>query len=237
MKFILDLIFRLRHSKHDIIKSKVGDAKVILEIGSHLGTDTVKLRESFPEATIFCFEPDPRSRSLFSKYHKDLDVFLFPVAISDESRDNVDFFLAYSKETEGQAIEKFSWIDKKEVIENKISNCSSSSLKTGHSALINSEKIKVEVMKLDDWAMKNRVDNIDLIWMDVQGAEKEVFNGAQNILNNTRYIWAEYGEKEYDGGLSWTETRKQLKSSFRTVNFESVFRKKGDIFLENKREM
>ena len=46
------------------------------------------------------------------------------------------------------------------------------------------------------------MDVIDFIWIDVQGAEKEVIEGAKNILPNVKYIQLEYGETSYEGGLS-----------------------------------
>lgn len=237
MKFILDLIFRWRHSKHEVIKNKIKDAKIILEIGSHLGTDTVKLRESFPKAKIFCFEPDPRSQAIFTKYHKSLGATLVPLAISDRNQDETDFFLAYSKEMDEHTINKFSWLEPKEVVAGKLSRCSASSLKFGHSALDNADVVKVKTARLDDWVLDNNIGSIDLIWMDVQGAEKEVFDGARDTLKKTRYIWSEYGEMDYEGGLSWSETKKCLSPLFRVVNVESAFRRKGDLFLENKEKV
>ena len=43
--------------------------------------------------------------------------------------------------------------------------------------------------------------------MDVQGAEKDVIEGAENILKQTKYIWTEFGEVDYDGAMDWSETK------------------------------
>jgi hypothetical protein len=42
------------------------DARVILEIGAHHGWDTAALFNTFANATIYAFEPDPRAIEKFS---------------------------------------------------------------------------------------------------------------------------------------------------------------------------
>jgi FkbM family methyltransferase len=37
------------------------------------------------------------------------------------------------------------------------------------------KKIMVQADTLDNWCMKNNVNNVDIIWIDVQGAELLVF--------------------------------------------------------------
>ena len=71
------------------------------------------------------------------------------------------------------------------------------------------------------------------MWIDVQGAEKEVLKGAKSLLSKTRYVWIEYGEVEYDGGMSLTETYKQLGNDFNLITKGSYFRKRGDALFQN----
>ncbi len=52
-------------------------------------------------------------------------------------------------------------------------------------------KITVEAIRLDDWANKNNISNIDLLVMDLQGAEVEALKGAGDLLNNVKYIITE----------------------------------------------
>ena len=53
---------------------------------------------------------------------------------------------------------------------------------------------------LDNWCRENEVHEIDIIWIDVQGAELLVFQGGGNILKNTRIIMTEVGLKPYYEG-------------------------------------
>ena len=231
--FVTNFIYRILHTKHELIKKYLNKASTILEIGSHLGTDTVIFRKNFPTANIFCFEPDPRSREIFIKYHSNLGVNVIPYAVSNENKEK-KFFQSFSKLHEEHTLKKYSWIDSNDVLKNKLSRSGASSLKKGHSALANANVIKIKTIKLDDWAEKNNITNVDLIWMDVQGGEQDVFDGAQKLLKTTRYIWTEYGEIDYEGAMTWNNTKKKLKDNFNLVNYESFFRSRGDMFFENK---
>ena len=230
---MIDLLFRLTNKKHEILKRYIKNPAVIFEIGSHLGTDTVKLKKNFPNSKFFCFEPDPRSISIFKKYHKKLNVDLIPFAVSNQNGIS-KFYQSYSHEKENFTKNKYSWIKEEDVINYKISRCGASSLKLGHESVNNAKIIEVKTIKLDDWSKKNRIKNIDLIWLDVQGNESNVFDGAQEILNKTKFIWTEFGEKNYDGAMNWFETKLKLKKNFKLINFESILHSKGDMFFVNK---
>jgi 2-O-methyltransferase len=55
--------------------------------------------------------------------------------------------------------------------------------------------IQVPCWRLDDFCAANHIDHIDFLWMDVQGAERLVFDGAVNTLPKVKMLWT-----EYDGG-------------------------------------
>ncbi|WP_306767047.1 FkbM family methyltransferase [Rhizobium leguminosarum] len=62
--------------------------------------------------------------------------------------------------------------------------------------------ISVETRRLDDWCGEAGLENIDVIWMDVQGAEADVIAGGNQILSRTPYIYTEYSDQElYEGQL------------------------------------
>jgi len=51
-------------------------------------------------------------------------------------------------------------------------------------------KISVEAIRLDDWAKENNI-SIDLLVMDLQGAEVEALKGAGELLHTVKYIITE----------------------------------------------
>ena len=53
------------------------------------------------------------------------------------------------------------------------------------------EKISVRVTTLDQLAAALKLDHIDLLKIDVQGAERELLRGAEKALRNTKYVQVE----------------------------------------------
>ena len=65
------------------------------------------------------------------------------------------------------------------------------------------EKIEVTTRSLDSFCEQMGIDHIDFMWMDVQGAEKEVFLGAKNMIGKIDYVYTEYHEEEmYEGATN-----------------------------------
>jgi len=65
------------------------------------------------------------------------------------------------------------------------------------------EKIEVTTRSIDSFCDENGIKHIDFMWMDVQGAEKEVFRGAKNMIGKIDYIYTEYHEEEmYEGATN-----------------------------------
>ena len=205
---------------------------VIVEIGAHFGEDSMRFCEVFPESKVFCFEPDPRCIEVFKKYVKDDRIKLFELALSNKNG-KADFYQSYDGRDEFVP-EKYDWINIEDYRNNKLSNSGSSSLKKGYRN--NLAKIVVETKRFDDWYTENNIGEIDLAWIDVQGAEKDVLEGMGNSIENIAIIWIEYGEKEYDGALTRNDTISYMeKKGFLVVDSLSSIAESGDLMLYNSK--
>jgi hypothetical protein len=128
---------------------------------------------------------------------------------------------------------KYDWIDPKDYRELQLNNSGSSSLKKGYPHVI-STPIEVPTLRFDNWYKKHQIGKIDFAWIDVQGAEKQVIEGMGEEIKNIKYIWMEYGEEGYEGGMSWRQTVELLKSKkFEEHRTESTEASKGDILFRN----
>ena len=83
----------------------------------------------------------------------------------------------------------------------------------------NLKKVKVNTIRLDTWykSIKN-LNLIDFLWIDVQGAEKEVLLGAIDVLKKVRFVQIEYGEVSYEGAM----TKKDTFDFFKNNNFDLI---------------
>ena len=177
--------------KFDVFKVILDKSNpIIVEIGAHYGEDSVRFVETFKDAKVFCFEPDPRNIAIFKKH------------VDDES------FQDYEKP---EVPEKYDWISYEDYQKHKLNNSGSSSLKKGYEHNLN-ETITVKTRRFDNWIVENDLTGIDLAWIDVQGAESMVIEGMSSEITNINFIWIEYGETAYDGGLSRMETIALLNS-------------------------
>ena len=57
---------------------------------------------------------------------------------------------------------------------------------------------KVNSKRLDTWMSENKdIDNIDIMWVDVNGGENEFIDGALKTLRNkVRYLYIEFNGVE-----------------------------------------
>jgi 2-O-methyltransferase len=202
---------------------------VIVEIGSHYGEDTLRFLETFENCEIHCFEPDPRNINIFKKYVNDPRVKLYEVALSD-SEGTAEFFQSFQT-NEGDTPDKYDWITPEEYNDERLNNSGSSSLKKGYQHTL-SETISVTTSRFDTWCDKNQTGLVDLAWIDVQGAEREVILGMGQEIENIKFIWIEYGETLYDGGMTRKETVELLNSlGFSEINELSDKGHAGDLLF------
>lgn len=190
----------------------------ILEIGCNNGSDTLALLRVMPQAKIYCFEPEPRAVARFKEQlgsHLD-KVRLFEIAVSDRTG-QIDFH------SSGGGNLPDGWDQ-------------SGSIRRPKNHVIEypwvkfEKTIAVSTCRLDDWCAENGVDQIDFIWMDVQGAEGDVIAGASKILESTRFLYTEYSNNElYDGQPSFRNLLARVPS------FDVVARYPGDVLLRNRK--
>ena len=199
---------------------------VILDIGSNDGQSSVVFLSQMPKATIIAFEPDPRAIARFKLRQQgqflNHKIILYEGALSDQ-----DGYIEFNQSSGKNS--NLQWYDSGWDLSGSIKT----PLKhlTEHPTILFDTKIKVQTTTLDAYIKNNNLnfDIIDLAWIDVQGAEKNVLDGAKNVLNKIRYIHLEYSDKEmYSGQMDLNTTLAYLN------DFELIQIYNGDILLKNK---
>ena len=181
------------------------DPPVVVEIGAHYGEDSYYFLETFEEIELYCFEPDPRNIEMIKKYLDTTRFTLIEKAVSNVDDKQVKFYLSYKENFDHiKMLHKYRWIDESDYLDKNLNRSGASSLKPGLDTV--SEVCFVETITLDTWAKEANIEHIDFIWVDVQGAERSVIEGAEHMLQHTDYIFTEFGEDQYQDYLSREHT-------------------------------
>jgi FkbM family methyltransferase len=150
---------------------KFDNIKVILDIGSRDACQTLEFNRWFPNTKIYAFEPVPSNIAWCRNTTKNIpNITIIPKAVSS--------FNGKSKFYE--------------VINGNV-GASSFLLTSGHprSSGWAQKEIEIECVRLEDWLKENNINKVDLIWADVQGVEKLVFEGMGHFLNDVDGIATE----------------------------------------------
>lgn len=197
---------------------------VIVEIGCNDGSNTMWFLDLFENPTIYCFEPDPRAIARFKqKVGERPNVTLFELAISDREG-FVDFYQSGGRRDN-------EWIVKTMPQGWDLSGSIKQPYRhlRVHPLVTFDQKIQVPTVTLDSFCEQHGIGSVDLLWMDVQGAEFEVFGGATRTLASTRLLYTEYSNQElYKGQRGLRDMVKYLRG------FSVVRRYPGDVLLRNE---
>jgi FkbM family methyltransferase len=213
----MDIIARFE----EIIKNT--KEPVIFEIGACDGYHTnilyniaKKYHQSFK---YFAFEPDKRLNESFKINNKNNQVEFLNLAFGSENKE-VTFYLSSGEESRpGYVKQRFygsSSIKKPKLVTQAWPD-------------MKFEETKVKCTTIDEFCRTNKIEKIDFIWMDTQGAEKDIFSGLGSMKEKIRFIFTEYCNAElYEGEIGLN----QICSMLNIFNLIQDY--KGDALFERK---
>ena len=181
------------------------DRPVILDIGAYNGEDSKIYFDLLKNVKLYAFEADPTVCEIFKKdchsYMENDNFQLIEKAVS-----NSDKYINWHSCVIDRELDEYP----KEVPDYYGNSGPSGTSKkpTGHlqqyKHITFSEPAVIPSIKLDTWLDKMNIDIIDFIHCDVNGGEREFFEGAKETLNNnTKFLWI---EELYDSGF-WEDTK------------------------------
>lgn len=156
----------------DDCRRYIPDARIVLDCGANVGQMARAFRSVFPNAAIFCFEPVSRLHQQLQATCESIKAKLVPLAVGDFDG-SADINLTTSPEAAslfayqpGNPCAKWTWVVDKE---------------------------SIHVCTLDRWSAEEHIDvgQIDMIKLDVQGAELKALYGARNLLKHVRVVLLE----------------------------------------------
>ena len=167
---VIQLEAEQRFTKY--LQSEPLGVKNIVIVGACEGREIRRLLRTYRNAKIHAFEPSPRYfGNLVKMYKKSTRVFSYNIAIAHT--DGKKSFFEGSLPGTGSIL--------------PLSNFSKSTY-----GITETEKFTVDSKSLDSFFNSNNPQiEIDLLWIDVQGAEIQVLNGALETLKHTKCVFIE----------------------------------------------
>ncbi|MFY9243165.1 MAG: FkbM family methyltransferase [Polaribacter sp.] len=182
----------LKLELHEKVITKLFDINselIIFDIGACEGLSSVRYLSIFENAKGFAFEPLPNNykQVLENKVKNKLDnLHAFELGLSSK-KGEATFYVSSGKPPNK---------DKPTDNSTDFGNKSSSLYKPGktkevHPWLEFKESITIETETLENFCKSHKINSIDFIHMDVQGAELLVLEGASTFINNIKSLWLE----------------------------------------------
>lgn len=168
----------------------------IFDIGSCHALESVEFSKIYKNAKIFTFEPNPNSYNICVKNTQDISsIRVINKAIN--SYDGVCNFYPMDKEKT-----ETTWWD---------GNQGASSLYLANGKYPYEKyiqyKIEVPCIKLETFCVQENIDKVDVIWMDLQGAELIALKSMGDFLDRVEIIHTELEiNPMYEGQCLFEET-------------------------------
>lgn len=175
----------------------LNESPVIVEVGAHVGIDTLEFSVMYPRGQVISFEPQSnlyRAASKRTEFASNVTIFPFAIAEDFSIR---TFHVSSGSSTGSSSLLKPSGhlINHPDVIFDQ-----------------NNSQIVVTV-PLGRVCNELGINEIDLLWIDTQGAELLVLKSAESVLKNVKYIYLECSEVPlYETAPTYDELKTFLAS-------------------------
>jgi len=143
--------------------------KVIVDCGANIGLATLYFKYTYPNAVIYCFEPEPSNFQLLQK--------------------NV------AQCSNIKTYEKAVW-NETEMLQLNLDSRHDSFFITKNS---NDKSIGVQAISLNDFLNESKINKIDLLKIDIEGAELDLFSKNLDWIDKTNVIIVEIHERAIPG--------------------------------------
>jgi FkbM family methyltransferase len=188
----------------EIIYKHLPPNPIIIDCGAHIGSDSVEFAK-LKGSKVFSFEPVP---DIFERLKESTSKF-----------ENIDCFNI-----------ALGWFDGRTemFVSSGTSDGSSSLLKPKkhlkhHPTVLFERRINVECKSLDSWAGENGISKVDMLWLDMQGAEQKMLMASKSIIDSVKIIHTEVSKDEtYEGVKSYKMFRKYLEKLGFKIEVEAI---------------
>lgn len=155
-----------------IFKKIIKPGDIFLDLGANIGYFSLLAAKLVGEkGKVFSFEPEPRNFYYLQKnieINNYKNIYPFQKAVSNIN-DMIELFIC-DYDSGHHTINQYEGIEV-----------------YSHGRPTQKKSIKIEAVKLDDF-LKDKTDRVDIVKMDIEGAEALAIEGMKNILKNNKNI-------------------------------------------------
>lgn len=176
---------------------------LILDCGGHIGVSVLYFKKLYPNSQIICFEPDPKNQEYFKRNVEQnnlKEITLIPAALSDKNG-TAGFFSSKN----WSILNKSTW------------SWGNSLVKHPEVSDATHKVIKVQTVKLSSYINKP----VEMLKIDIEGAETLVLNEIKNKLGLVRNIVIEF----HHSGIPKGNSLDKIISILEKSKFRLTFRK------------
>ena len=180
------------------------EVEVIFDVGACHALESVELSKKYPNAKVYTFEANPVSYNVCLENTEGYD----SITVINEAVNDYD------------GVCKFYPMDKEKTITTwEDGNQGASSLYRANGQYDFIEKyvqyeIEVPCTRLDTFCEKNDIDKIDIIWMDLQGAELKALQSLGSLLDTVQIIHTELEMNPmYEGQCLFSDVNEYLTNN------------------------
>jgi FkbM family methyltransferase len=144
----------------------IEDVHVVVDIGANIGLSATHFRISYPDATIYCFEPDPFAFVILQENARKLrNCYAFPIGLYNDVRK--EFYIGESS------------------VHSSI-----------HAHSLASRCVTIELKKADKFLLENNIRHIDILKIDTEGREVEILRSIMNCDFQIKVIYLKFYSEE-----------------------------------------
>jgi FkbM family methyltransferase len=204
------------------IRRNIPSNGIIIEAGTADGNDTLFFSNQCPLGFVYGFEPDPVTfATTQNTVLNRTNVQLENVALSDKTG-TATFYIS---DRFGKDWGSSSLLKPKDHL-------------FVHPQITFKKEITVPTINLDEWflAKTPAIESVDLMWLDMQGAEPFVLRNAPVTLSKTKYLYTEVSLIEtYENVETYSEFKQFLTNAgFDVVSEELPWVDMGNVLFKNR---
>jgi FkbM family methyltransferase len=198
------------------------DIKTILDLGTRDLEQSIEFHSVYPKANIYAIEANVESYKECLKIKPDyIDLFCFAAL---DYNGTTSFYNVKQTDNKGAS----SVFEPTERV-------------VGVDLFNGLEKTIVVCKRIETWASENKIDSIDLAWIDIQGVEIPALEGFGSLLDKVKVIATEaqtgtlyHGSRKYEP-TQYEELKKSLESKgFIEINRDQPWPLETDVVYIRK---